>query len=93
MKVLLFDDQTVDHTSILLRLTQVKGNIFLTGFFEQIYAILRSEVASQTHHTRAQIPGFTSISDLVVRYAESGFVSPALDSALTCISQIGCFIR
>lgn len=91
--ILLFGDQTGDYRSIFRQVLHVKDNTFLTSFFEKAYSALRDEVAQQPRAVRDQIPGFTSITDLVARYSDSTEAkSSPLESALTCVSQIACFI-
>ena len=94
MRVLLFGDQTGDFRPVLRRVSQEKENALLQAFLERSYASLRLEVAYEPRPEREQITGFTSISDLAARYAESDKPkSNAVESALTCISQLACFFR
>lgn len=93
LHILLFGDQTGDYGKIFRQLLHIKENTVLTSFFEKAYSALRDEVSQQPRVVRDQIPGFSSIADLVTRYAESTAPrSNPLESALTCISQIACFI-
>lgn len=92
VRVLLFGDQTGDFRPVLRRVSQEKNNPLLQAFLERSYAALRLEVARQPRPERELITGFTSISDLAARYSESeGPISNAVESALTCISQLACF--
>lgn len=93
LQIILFGDQTGDYRSIFRQVLHIKDNTILTSFFEKAYSALRDEVAQQPRAVRDQISGFTSIADLVARYSDSADPkSNALESALTCISQISCFI-
>lgn len=93
LHLLLFGDQTGDYRSVFRQVLHIKDNTILTSFFESAYLALRDEVAQQPRAVREQISGFTSISDLVARYSDSTDAkSNPLESALTCISQIACFI-
>ena len=92
VRVLLFGDQTGDFRPILRSVSQEKDNPLLQAFLERSYAALRLEVARESRPERELITGFTSISDLAARYGESeGPISNAVESALTCISQLACF--
>lgn len=93
LHILLFGDQTGDYVKILSQLLHIKENTVLTSFFEKAYYALRDEVSQQPRAVRDQISGFSSIADLVARYSESTAArSNPLESALTCISHIACFI-
>lgn len=93
MQILLFGDQTGDYRTILRQIIHINENEILTSFLEKAYAALRDEVAQQPRVVRDQITGFSSISDLVARYEDSNTErSNALESVLTYLSQISCFI-
>lgn len=92
MRILLFGDQTGDYRSTLHQIVQVKGNVALVSFFEKAYSTLREEVAQQPRAVREKLPDFTSIADLVDRYAAQPGKNNAIESVLTYISQISCFI-
>ena len=91
--ILLFGDQTGDYRTTFRRVLQIKENPLLTAFLDRSFSVLRQEVAKQPRIVRESTTGFSSIADLVARYAHSE--KPrcnALESALTYISQIACFI-
>lgn len=93
MRVLLFGDQTGDYHKIFRQVLHLKGNAILTSFLEKAYSALRDEVAQQPRAFREHTTDFTSIADLVTRYEESNArKNNALESALTFLSQISCFI-
>ena len=92
LDILLFGDQTGDYTAVFRSLLQNVDDVYLKAFLDKIYLTLREEVFQQPLSFREQIPGFTSIIDLVARYAEPDVAkSNAIESALTCISQVACF--
>ena len=92
LDVLLFGDQTGDYVAIFRSLLQNNDDVYLKAFLDKIYITLREEVSLQPLSIREQFPGFSSIPDLVARYAEPDVSkSNALESALTCISQLACF--
>ena len=92
LDIILFGDQTGDYTAVFHSLLQNVDDVYLKAFFDKIYITLREEVSQQPLSIREQIPGFTSIPDLVARYGEPNVAkSNAIESALTCISQLACF--
>ncbi|OJJ48520.1 hypothetical protein ASPZODRAFT_150731 [Penicilliopsis zonata CBS 506.65] len=90
--VYLFGDQTGDFDAGLRRLLEAKNNSLLTSFFQRSFFALRTEVTKLPPSQRAIFPRFTSLVDLLARYRENG-PNPALESAFTCIYQLGCFIN
>ncbi|KAL9126313.1 MAG: hypothetical protein Q9217_004613 [Psora testacea] len=93
LDILFFGDQTGDFPTAFQRVLHIKDNALLTAFLDKAYLTLRQEVAQQPRPVREQIPGFSSIGDLVARYSEPDQTkSNPLESVLTCISQLACFI-
>ncbi|KAL2825968.1 conidial yellow pigment biosynthesis polyketide synthase [Aspergillus cavernicola] len=90
--VYLFGDQTGDFVVGLRRLLQAKNHTIVSAFFQRSYHALRQEIASLPPSERSIFPRFTSIVDLLARHCESRG-NPALESALTCLNQLGCFIN
>lgn len=91
-RVYLFGDQTADFDSGLRRLLQAKNDSLLTAFFQKCYHALRSEISKLPPSERQMFPRFTSIVDLLARYREHG-PNVALESTLTTIYQLGCFVQ
>ncbi|KAJ5379475.1 hypothetical protein N7509_012594 [Penicillium cosmopolitanum] len=91
-RVYLFGDQTANFDSGLRRLLQAKNDSLLSSFFQKCYYALRKEISQLPPSQRQMFPRFTSVVDLLARYRESG-PSAALESALTTIYQLGCFIH
>ena len=91
-KILLLGDQTNGFDSGLRRLLHVKDNNHLMAFFERVHYALRLEIGHLPITERDSFPRFTSVIDLLARHREGG-TNPALESALTCIHQLACFIR
>ena len=92
IRVLLFGDQSKDVSSDLRELVSVKDNPLLLSFIEKAYITLRDEVARDPRTAR-DLPGFTSVENLLWRYSESGVRHPAIESALVCIYQIASLLR
>ncbi|KAL4793422.1 conidial yellow pigment biosynthesis polyketide synthase [Aspergillus venezuelensis] len=90
--VYLFGDQTGDFEVGLRRLLQAKNHAIVSSFLQKCYHALRREISGLPPAERSIFPRFTSIVDLLSRHCESPG-NPALESALTCIYQLGCFIN
>lgn len=91
-RVYLFGDQTGDFDAGLRRLLQAKNHTLVASFFQKCFFALRHEITKLSPSQRRLFPRFTSVIDLLARYRQSG-PNPALESALTCIYQLGCFIK
>ena len=91
-QVYLFGDQTADFDSGLRRLLHAKNDSLVAAFFQKTYCAVRKEITSLPPSERQVFPRFTSIVDLLARFKEFG-PNPALESALTTIYQLGCFIQ
>ena len=90
--ILLFGDQTGDYGATFSGVLRIKDNPLLSAFLDRSCFALQRELANQPLSVREQTTGFSSISDLVARYADSEKPrSNALESALTYISQISAF--
>jgi hypothetical protein len=92
LNVYLFGDQTYDYNAKLSDLLHRKDNPILTSFLDQACSIIRAEIAQLPQWQRASFPKFTNLADLLARQRE-GDVNPAFQTALSCIYQLGCFIR
>ncbi|KAL2863325.1 polyketide synthase alb1 [Aspergillus lucknowensis] len=90
--VYLFGDQTGDFEVGLRCLLQAKNHTIVSAFFQQSFHALRQEIARLPPAERSIFPRFTSVIDLLARHCEYRG-NPALESALTCIYQLGCFIN
>ena len=90
--ILLFGDQTGDYGTTFRGVLRIKDNPLLSAFLDRSYFALQQELANQPLSVREQSTNFSSIADLVARYADSEKPrSNALESALTYISQISSF--
>lgn len=88
----LFGDQTSDIGDGLRRLLQAESHTIVSSFFQRCFHALRREVSTLCPSERSTFPRFTSITDLLVKRFEKGS-NPALESTLTCIFQLACFIQ
>ncbi len=91
IQIYLFGDQTYDVNARLRPLLS-DTNPILTSFFERVYYAIRAEIARLPLRSREAFPRFSSIADLLFRQRQGG-LNPALEKALSCIYQLGYFIR
>ncbi|WQF82950.1 Putative thioesterase, Acyl transferase domain superfamily, phosphopantetheine binding ACP [Colletotrichum destructivum] len=92
MLAYVFGDQTHDLTDDLLGLLQSRDDPLVVNFLERSCAVLKSETARLPPDHQARCPRFSSIADLLAPYSERT-LNPCLVQALTCITQLGLFIR
>ena len=91
-RIYLFGDQANDTNAKLHALLNAKGDPILTSFLEQAYDVIRSEIGRLPLHEREVLPRFYSLADILARQREA-VLSPAFQTALVCIYQLGSFIR
>lgn len=90
-RVLIFGDQTCDVNAKLRQLLLVQSNPILTTFFGQAFYVIRTELGYLPVAEQKTFPKFNSIADLLSRQRRDG-VNQALQTALSCIYQLGHFI-
>ena len=91
-KLYLFGDQTFDVQPHLKGLLCHRDNPVLEDFLLKAYDALRKELYMLPAEIREDLPRFTSIDDLLL-WKNDGKRCIALDMALTCLYQLGTFIR
>ena len=92
MKLYLFGDQTYDTQSDLKDLLEHKKNPILKDFFMHAYDAIRIEIYNLPQEVRDDLPRFTCFYDLVFRKEGRKGCIP-IDMAMTCVYQLGAFIR
>ena len=92
MKLYLFGDQTFDIQCGLKDLLKHKQNLILEDFFVKAYDKIRREIYSLPQEVQDDLPRFTCFNDLIFR-REGGKKCIPLDMAMTCVYQLGTFIR
>lgn len=94
-KLYLFGDQTHDIKPQLKRLLQNKSTPVVEDFLTRAYDAIRAEIYGLPRETRESLPRFTCLDDLVQWDvgAEGEGRCVALDMAVTCMYQLGAFIR
>lgn len=88
----LFGDQTFDFVPVLRRLLSVQDHVILGAFLDQSHHVIRSEGFKNLTPAEYKLARSSSLAQLLQKYVAGG-LNPAFQTALSCISQIGCFIR
>lgn len=92
LKLYLFGDQTCDVQSHLKDLIHHRDNPVLEDFLVKAYNAIRTEIYTLPCEVRENLPRFTCIDDIILRKQDVKRCVP-LDMALTCMYQLGIFIR
>lgn len=92
LKLYLFGDQTYDVQPGLKDLLHYRHNPVLEDFLLKAYDAIRNELYSLPREVRDDLPRFTCIDDIILR-KQSGRRCVPLDMAVTCMYQLGAFIR
>lgn len=88
----LLGDESYDFAPKLRALVNAHGDPILTAFFEQSFYAIRSEIGQLPQEQRSTFPPFRTLGELVSKHIE-GDLSPAFQTALSCIYQIGTFMK
>ena len=91
-KLYLFGDQTYDVRQHLKDLLRYRTNPILEEFLVKAYDAIRMEIFTLPPQVRDGLPRFTCLDDLVL-WKQDGKRCVPLDMAVTCIYQLGVFIR
>ena len=92
LKLYLFGDQTYDIQPCLKDLIHYRSNPVLEDFLIKAYDAIRTEIFSLPSEIRHDLPRFTCLDDILLRKPGGRRCVP-LDMALTCMYQLGVFIR
>lgn len=92
LELFLFGDQTYNPQPYLREMMRNRHNPALENFLSKSYDAIREELYSLPHEVRADMPRFTCLDDLIL-WKQDGQQCIPLDMALTCMYQLGAFIR
>ena len=92
MRVYVFGDQTFDISKLLSNLLHAYEDPLLFSFFERSTLALKRQIAELPHYRRDLCPRFSRLANLLPLWRK-GLLNPALGQSLTCICQLGYFIR
>lgn len=88
----LFGDQTFDIQPRLKDLLRHRSNPVVEDFLVKAYEVVRTEIYELAPPVRDDLPRFTCLDDLVL-WKHDGRRCVPLDMAVTCMYQLGIFIR
>jgi Starter unit:ACP transacylase in aflatoxin biosynthesis len=91
-RLLLFGDQTYDFVPKLRELLAIKDHPILTAFLEQAHYVVRAQMFHTLTPEEHKTSRTSGLAHMVQKYAD-GKLNPAFQTALSCISQLGCFMR
>lgn len=92
MRVYAFGDQTYNVADALLQLLRAHEDPLVLDFLERSASTIQREIACLTPEQQGRCPRFATIANLVPHY-RAGTLNPALSQALTCVAQLGTFLR
>lgn len=92
VKLYLFGDQTHDIQPHVKDFLRYRHNPVLEDFLVKAYNAIRTEIYRLPGEIRDELPRFTSVDDLIIQKQGNKRCIP-LDMAMTCMYQLGVFIR
>ena len=90
--VFLFGDQTNDFVPDLRKLLSAKDKPLLSAFLEQAHYVVRAQMNTRLPPQERMAARTSSMAHLLQKYAD-GNLGAAFQTALHCITQLGCFMR
>lgn len=91
-RVFLFGDQTYDFVPKLRELLPIKDNPILTAFFEQAHYVVRAQMIQSLRPQEHKAARTSDLAHMLQKYVD-GKLCPAFQTALSCICQLGYFMR
>ena len=90
--VFLFGDQTFDFAPKLRELLQTDDHPILTAFLDQAHYVVRAQMIRSLPPSEHKAARTSDLAQLLHKFSQ-GTISPAFQTALSCICQLGCFMR
>lgn len=91
-RVFLFGDQTYEFVKDLTELIRTQDNPLLTAFLDQSHYVIRAEMSQALPPKERKASRTSNLAHLLHKYKE-GSLSPAFQTALSCVCQLGTFIK
>jgi Starter unit:ACP transacylase in aflatoxin biosynthesis len=91
-RLYLFGDQTFDVQPHLKDLLRYRDNPVVEDFLGKAYGAIRLEIYQLPREIRDDLPRYTCLDDILSRKPGAAGCVP-LDMAVTCMYQLGLFIR
>ncbi len=92
LELYVFGDQTFDIQPCLKNLIWYRTNPVLEDFLFKAYNAIRTEIYKLSREIREDLPRFTCLDDLLL-WKPGGRRCIPLDMAVTCMYQLGVFIK
>lgn len=92
LRLYLFGDQTYDIQPYLKDLIRYTDNPVLGDFLLKACNAIRTEIYQLPHEVRNDLPRLTGLEDIILLKPGRKRCIP-LDMAVTCMYQLGLFIR
>ncbi|KAI9744716.1 MAG: hypothetical protein M1818_001641 [Claussenomyces sp. TS43310] len=90
-RVFLFGDQTYDFVPKLQELLRLKEDPILIAFLDQAHYVVRAQMDQYLPLAERKAARTSNLAHLLQKYAD-GSLSPAFQTALSCICQLGLFM-
>ncbi|CAK4034454.1 polyketide synthase [Lecanosticta acicola] len=91
-RLVVFGDQTADFVAKLRDLLAAENNPVLTAFLEQSHYVLRAHMIQALPPQEHKSQRTANLAEMVQRYADGQMSSP-FQTALSCVANLGSFIR
>ncbi len=91
-RVFIFGDQSYDFTPKLRELLRSRDNPILTAFLDQSHYVIRAQMNQYLPPKERKAARTSNLAHLLQKYRD-GILSPAFQTALACVYQLGCFIE
>ena len=88
----LFGDQTYDFVPKLRELLSQQDSPLLSAFLEQAHYVVRAQMIQSLSPEEHKAARTADLAQMVQKYV-AGSLSPAFQTALSCICQLGSFMR
>lgn len=91
-RLFLFGDQTYDFVPELRDLLTIRNNPILVAFLEQSHYVIRAQMIQKLTSKEYKQARTASLAEVLQKYVD-GKLPSAFQTALSCITQLGFFMR
>ncbi len=91
-RLFVFGDQTASFVPKLRELLSVQDHPILTAFLEQSHYVMRAQMIQTLPPSEHKTQRTADLAGMLQRYTD-GHLSPAFQTALSCLCNLGLFIR
>lgn len=90
--LILFGDETYDFVPKLEELTSESDDPILSAFLDQAYYVLRAQMMHWLPPTTHKLARNSTLVEMLRKH-RAGQLPVSLQTALCCMTQLGCFMR